>query len=169
MGEYLSFVSLDTWTLIFTWLNLLILFFVLKKLFFNPMEKMLESRKREIEADYKRAEADKAAANEIREEYELLMTQAGENADKITAQAKMRAEEKSSVIIKEAETKAEGMIKRARIAIEKEKESALSALRGSILSISVDIARKIIGSEIDKTEHERLINSAMEGLGGENE
>jgi F0F1-type ATP synthase membrane subunit b/b' len=35
--------------------------------------------------------------------------------------------------------------------------------------MAVDIARKIIEKDIDKKDHEELINKALEGLGGSDE
>lgn len=49
MNEYLPFVSIDTWTMIFTWANLLILFLLLKKFLFKPVTKILDERAEEIE------------------------------------------------------------------------------------------------------------------------
>ena len=56
MNEYLPFVSIDTWTMIFTWANLLILFLLLKKFLFKPVTKILDERAEEIENSYKQAE-----------------------------------------------------------------------------------------------------------------
>ena len=47
MNEYLPFVSIDTWTMIFTWANLLILFLLLKKFLFKPVMKILDERAEE--------------------------------------------------------------------------------------------------------------------------
>ena len=48
MGEYLSFVTIDVWTMIFTWANLLILFLLMKKFLFGPVRRIIEKREEEI-------------------------------------------------------------------------------------------------------------------------
>ena len=44
----MEFVSIDTWSLIFTWVNLFILFLIMKKLLFKPVMNMIESREKEV-------------------------------------------------------------------------------------------------------------------------
>lgn len=165
----MGFVSVDAWTLIFTWVNLLILFLLVKKLFFKPINKMLDARKAEIESDYAKAtEAEKRAA-EMKTEYEGKLSNAQAEAGRIVSDAVKNAEMRSDAIVKEAEEKAQSMIERAQKNIEAQKESAFCELQGEISSMAVSIAEKIIKKDIDEKDHEKLINCALEGLGGSNE
>ena len=52
----MEFVSIDTWSLIFTWVNLFILFLIMKKLLFKPVMNMIESREKEVGEMYEKAE-----------------------------------------------------------------------------------------------------------------
>ncbi len=169
MEQYLSFVTLDTWTLIFTWVNLLILFFLVKKLFFKPMQNMLNARNAEIEADYAKAKEAQDAADKMRAEYEEMMENAEDSASKIVSDAVASASLRSNAIVKEAEEKAANMIDRAQKNIDAQKTSALMELKSEVSSMAVDIAKKIIEKDIDKNDHEELINKALEGLGGSDE
>ncbi len=164
MGN-LSFVTLDTWTLIFTWVNLLILFLLIKKFFFKPMNKMLEARNAEIEADYSKATEAEKRAEAMRKEYEEKLSNAKDEASKIVSDAVENAALRSDVIVKEAEEKASDMIKRAQKSIEAQRESAFNELQGEISSMAVDIAEKIIKKDIDEKDHHELISRALEGLG----
>ena len=165
----LPFVDLNMWTLIFTWVNLFILFLIVKKLFFKPMQKMLSDREAEIKASYDRAEEKEEAAEKIRSGYEEKMASAHTEAEKIVSDAVSNAELRSGAIVHEAEEKASAMIERAQKSIEAQKESAFSELREDVSSMAVDIAKKIIEKDINEKDHERLIKKALEGLGGSNE
>ena len=167
MEQNLSFVSLDTWTLIFTWLNLLILFLIVKKLFFKPMQKMLSEREKEIASSYERADAKEKEAEELKKGYEEKISHAEGEAEKIVSSAVVSAEERSGAIVKDAEEKAASMIERAQKSIEAQRETAFSELKDDVSSMAVDIARKIIEKDIDEKDHERLIDEALKGLGGE--
>lgn len=169
MEQYLSFVTLDTWTLIFTWVNLLILFFLVKKLFMKPVQKMLEARNAEIEADYSKAKEAQEQADCLREEYEQKLSTAHASADKIVADALESASLRSDAIVKEAEQKATGMIERAQKNIDAQREAAFADIKDEVGSMAVDIARKIIEKDIDRKDHEELIDKALEGLGGSDE
>lgn len=162
----LNFVSLDTWTLIFTWLNLLILFLIVKKLFFKPMQKMLSEREKEISSSYERADTREKEAEKLKASYEEKISHAEGEAEKIVSNAVAGAEARSGAIVKEAEEKASAMIERAQKSIEAQRETAFSELKEDVSSMAVEIAKKIIERDIDEKDHERLINEALEGLGG---
>ena len=65
----MEFVSIDTWTLIFTWVNLLILFLIMKKLLFKPVMNMLHQREQEVGAMYEKAESAQKNAEDMEKEY----------------------------------------------------------------------------------------------------
>ncbi len=169
MEQYLSFVTLDTWTLIFTWVNLLILFMLVKKLFMKPIQKMLDARNAEIEADYSKAKEAQGEADKMRDEYEQKLSTAKESAEKIVADAVASASLRGEAIVKEAENKATGMIERAQKNIDAQLDAAYADIKNEVGSMAVDIAKKIIEKDIDPKDHEELINKALEGLGGSDE
>lgn len=165
MEQYLSFVTLDIWTLIFTWVNLLILFLLVKKLFFKPMNNMLEARKAEIESDYSKARDAQENADKMREEYEALLGTAKDSAEKIVSDAVSNASMRSDAIVKEAEEKAQGMIERAQKSIDAQREAAFMELKSDVSEMAVDIAKKIIEKDITREDHESLIDKALKGWG----
>ena len=61
-GDTQSFVSIDIWTMIFAWCNLVILFFILKKLLFKPIMNVIEKRQKEIDDMYTDASTSKTEA-----------------------------------------------------------------------------------------------------------
>lgn len=164
MGN-LSFVTLDTWTFIFTWVNLLILFFLVKKLFMKPIEKMLSDREAEINAQYAKADEAKLKADEMKKTYEEKMQSAHTDAEKIVNDAVNNASLRSDAIVREAEEKATGMIERAQKSIEAQKEAAFIELKGDVSKMACSIAEKIIDKSIDAKDHEALIDKALEGWG----
>ena len=57
-----SFVGINIWTMLFAWCNLLILYLFLKKILFNPVKNMIDSRQKEVDDMYSGAEAAEADA-----------------------------------------------------------------------------------------------------------
>lgn len=68
--EYTGFFSVDFWSLVFTWANLLILFLIIKHFLYKPVKKMLEARKNEVEQTYREADEAKEQALSMQKEYE---------------------------------------------------------------------------------------------------
>ena len=65
----MNFVSIDFWTLIFTWINLFILYKIMKKLLFKPIMNIMEQRDREVGEMYSKAETAQKNAEELEKEY----------------------------------------------------------------------------------------------------
>ncbi|MEG1782160.1 MAG: F0F1 ATP synthase subunit B, partial [Oscillospiraceae bacterium] len=76
MSKYLEFFTIDVWTMIFTWVNMLILLFILKKLLFKPVMKMLAQRDAEIKKTYEDAAIASEKAENLEKEYSEKMAKA---------------------------------------------------------------------------------------------
>lgn len=163
--EYMDFVTLDVWTIIFTWGNLLILCLLLKKFLFKPVRKMMLDRENEVKDLYDDAEKSKNDAAELKTEYETKLENARGEADEIIKSATRSASLKSEEIIAEAQTTAAGIIERADKQIEAEKRNAENELKNEVAELAVNIAGKIIEAEIDADKHKELIDSFIGEMG----
>ena len=90
-------------TVIFTVLNLLILYVVLKKLLFGRVNRILEERAALVEQELSSAERQKVQAEELRKEYEDQLSQAHAQAAKIVDQAKVRGEQEYQALLEQAQ------------------------------------------------------------------
>ena len=76
LDKFESFVGVNLWTMIFAWINLLILYLLFKKFLFVPIKKMIDSRQQEIDDMYSDADSARKSAEELKVEYEEKMSQA---------------------------------------------------------------------------------------------
>ena len=125
MDEFLSFVTIDVWTMIMTWGNLLILFFAMKKFLFKPVKAIMDKRQEEIEKSISSAEIAKKDAENLKCEYVLKLSEAKAEADSIIKTAVKNAQLKEEEIIKDANKKAADILERADKEIENQKKAAL--------------------------------------------
>lgn len=164
MAEYLDFVSIDTWTIIFAWINLLVLFLLLRHFLFNPINKVLDERALEIENTYNEAENTRLSAEEARASYEEKLKNANLEADSIIKSAALNADARSEAIVYEASEKAHGIIEKSQRQAESDKQNAIDAARSEIASMVVDVARKLIEKEIDSGDDEKLISDIIDRM-----
>ena len=155
--EYTGFFGIQFWTLLFTWANLLILFLVMKKFLYKPVKKMLEARKNEVEETYRTAEEAKSNALDLKQEYEEHLKNAKEEAGELLRSATQKAQLRSEEIMAEAQQKSAGMLKRAEEQIAHEKKQAVNEIRNEISDMAIMAAEKVVAKELDKADHERLI------------
>ena len=164
MEEYLPFVSIDIWTMIFTWANLIILFLLLKKFMFKPVNKVLDERAEEIENSYKEAEDTKSKAQSMKAEYESKLHGVIKEADGIIKSAVETANKRSDSIVSEANEQAKHIIEKLQKQIERDRENAMSEAEADIASMAVDIAEKILGKKLDTDTDEKLISDIIDRI-----
>ena len=162
MNEYLPFVSIDTWTMIFTWANLLILFLLLKKFLFKPVMKILDERAEEIENSYKQAEETNDKALSLKSEYEEKLLSAKNEADGIIKSAVETADKRSESIVNEANEKVRYIMEKSQKQIEQDKQNAVTDAK--IASMAVDAAEKIIGKKLTDSDDEELISDIIDRM-----
>ena len=106
LDQFEAFVGVNFFTMIFAWINLVILYVFLKKLLFKPVKNMIDSRQKEIDDMYSDAESSKQSADEMKAEYEEKIAHANEESEEILRRAVRRAELREEEILKEANIKA---------------------------------------------------------------
>ncbi len=168
LDQFEAFVGVNFFTMIFAWINLVILYVFLKKLLFKPVKKMIDSRQQEIDDMYSEAESSRESANEMKAEYEEKIAKATEESEEILRSAQRRAELREEEILKEANVKAARVLERAEEQIELEKKQAINDVKDQVSSIAIDIAEAVIERDINKADHDALIDEFIDKL-GENE
>lgn len=161
----MEFVSIDKWTLIFTWGNLLILYLLMKKFLFGPIQRVLNERKDAINNDFKAAENAKNEAENMKALYEEKLKNAKEKADEIILNATKNAHDKEEEIISGAKNEAQHIISKANKDAEQKKKAAVEDAKNEMSDMAVLIASKVIEKDIDKKDHEKLINEFINEIG----
>ena len=165
LDKFEAFVGVNFFTMIFAWINLVILYVFLKKLLFKPVKNMIDSRQKEIDDMYSDAENAKASANEMKAEYEEKIASADAESEEILRRAVRRAELREEEILKEADKKAARVMERAEEQIELEKKRAINDVKDEVSSIALGIAEAVIERDIDKNDHDSLIDEFIDKLG----
>lgn len=165
LDQFEAFVGVNFFTMIFAWINLVILYVFLKKLLFKPVKNMIDSRQKEIDDMYSDAESSKQSADEMKAEYEEKIAHANEESEEILRRAVRRAELREEEILKEANIKAARTLERAEEQIELEKKRAINDVKDEVSDIAIDIAKAVIERDIKKADHDALIDEFIDKLG----
>ena len=165
--KFEAFVGVNPFTMIFAWINLLILYIFLKKLLFKPVKNMIDSRQKEIDDMYTDAESSKTAAKELREEYEEKLASANEESEEILKRAVRRAQLREEEILREADEKAARTLERAREQVELEKKHAINEVKNEVSEMAIGIAAAVIERDVKADEHEAMIDEFIKSMGAE--
>ena len=165
--EYESVISLDVWTMIFTFCNLLLIFYFARKFLFKPVKKMIDSRQAEIDTLYADANKTKSEAEEFKAEYEVKLENATAESEEIMRRALRNAQLKEEEILKSAREEAQRTLQRAEEQIDKERKQAMEDIKNDVSDIAIDIAQAVLEREITVDEHRNMIDGFIEHLGEE--
>lgn len=145
-----------------------LLFIVIQTKVWPGVNKTLEARSAAIQGRIDEAEAQLAAAEQSRRDYEASVSEARNEANKIVEEAKAQAERLKADIVTKAEEEAGAIRARAATEAEAERSRALQEVRGLVATLSTDIAAKIVGAEVDQSRHDQLVDTFIAQLSSTN-
>lgn len=164
-GDVTDFLSINLTTIIATWLNLLILFLVLRHFLFDKVNKVMEDRKNEVAETYKKAGEAEEHAKQLEKEYEQRISGAKEESAQIIQAATRKAQQRSDEIIADAKVEAKGITEQARNEIEREKKIAVNKIKDDITDIAFQAAQAVIEKDLSSADNERLIGQFIDNVG----
>ena len=160
-----EFVGVDFWTALFVLLNTLAVFFVAKKYLFVPVKKMIDSRQKEIDDMYRDANEAKQAALAMETEYQQKLEQATQTGERLVKEAMLRGQSREEEIIRQAKAEASAIMEKASADIALEKKKALNDAKSEISDIALAIAEKVVGRELNESDHNALVDGFIDQLG----
>src|SRR5918994_453689 len=142
MADETGIFDLPNTSLIF-WevITFLILLFLLWRYVYPPIRDQILRRQSEIDRAIDEAQKTRSEARELLAEYRRQ--------------------------IEEARGEGERIIQRAREEIERERDAALREVRREVADMVILISERVIGQELDRDGHERLISDALDTLEGQ--
>lgn len=144
-------LNLDPWNILFTVINLLIFFLIIKFFLLKPIKKVMDEREQMIKDDFDSAKKTKKEAEELKAEYENDLKTAKDKATQITAEAKKTAELQKNKIIDNANKQAKQIVDKAQKDASLEYDRTMAVLESEIASLALVAAEKVVktGSSYD--------------------
>jgi F-type H+-transporting ATPase subunit b len=138
------------WTTIPIIFFLILLTFILNRLFFIPIRKTIEDRHQKIEGAQKEAEEIREASRARLAEFDRRMRDARREGDLQMAQVKNAAINEKNQIVTAKKGEVEKMVSEGRAQIQQRKEEAKKTLEQESRSFAYRIASRILGRPIQQ-------------------
>lgn len=164
MTAFENFIGFNPWTALFTLLNLVLTFLILKKFLFKPVNKMIDDRQKEVDDIFAEAEDAKQKAETMRADYDRKLAEAKETSAQIVSDATREANRRSDEIIRQAKADADALRDKAGADIALERKKALNDVKGDISRIALDIAEKVVERELNAADQDRLIERFLRDM-----
>lgn len=160
-----EFLNINFFTALFTLVNTIVLFVVLKKFLFKPVMEMIEDRQREIDGMYEDADAAKQQAQQLQSEYEEKLADARQTGERIVKEATARGKAREEDIVRQANDEAAAIRQKAAQDADREKIKAINEAKSEIADMAVQIANKVVGHSLSLEDQSALVDRFIDELG----
>jgi F-type H+-transporting ATPase subunit b len=152
--------GLTIWTAI-TFLLLLVL---LSKFAWGPIVKMLDERERTIREAIEQAKKERAEAERMLAEQTASLQAAQREAAALAQRSKQDVEALRADLTAKARKEADDLVASARTQIQAEKAKALAELKGQVVDLAIEAARRLIESSLDEKSQRALVEEYISKL-----
>ncbi|WP_295587931.1 F0F1 ATP synthase subunit B [uncultured Oscillibacter sp.] len=152
-------------TIVFTIINLLVLYFILRRLLFGRVNAVLEQRAALVKNELASAEASNRQAQDLKAQYEDKLTDARHEAAKIVADAQNRAQRAYEARMADIETDTKKLRAEAEAQISEEREAMLRSARSEVASLALLAASKVAQKSMDGADDRALVDAFLTEVG----
>ena len=125
------------------------------------------AREARIEAGLRAAQEAEARLQQVQAEVRSTLDEARAQAREVLSRAHGDATVEAQEVLQRARDDAEAQIERARVEIGAERDKAIQDLRSEVSSLIIETSSKVVGESLDPQKHSRLINEALNRVGGD--
>ena len=133
--------------LVWTIINLIVLFLLLRHFLINPVSNIMEQRRKLIADGLQNAQDTQDEANRLKAEYEEALSGAKKESAEIVDKARIDARAEYDRIVGEAGAKAGNIIENAKENVRIEREQTMKELQSQIAGLAIASAKKIVGDK----------------------
>ena len=153
-------LGLTVWTVV-----LFALFaFVLTKLGWGPILKVVEERERSVRDAVEGAERANAEAQALLTQHREMLREASREREEIIKKALQESEQIKADLTARAKAAGDQMIQRARERIEREKAQAVLELRTQVADLAIEAASKIVETSLTPEAQRKLVDDFITTL-----
>lgn len=155
-------IDISFWNILWTAVNLLILYLFAKKFLFGRILKIMEERKKHINGQFEESDKKEQDALKLKKKYEDMLEGANEERNEIISNAKKNADAQYSRIVANASEEANRLIESAHKSVENERRQVLQSAQSEIADIAIAAAKKVIAGNTSAENDSRIYNDFID-------
>ena len=136
-------LDIDPYTILWTVDNLLVLYLLMRKFLFGPVNAILDGRAKAIEDGLTQARQQQEEAQQLHSQYEAEIAQSKDEASQIIAQAKAQSEALYQRTLADAQAEAKKLLEENQERNLRDRENMLRSVRQEVAQLAVVAAEKV--------------------------
>lgn len=157
------------WNFLWTIIDLIIFFVLMKVFLFKPIKKTLDARKELIDKQFKDADDAQKQAEELKEKYQSELDSVENEKKQIISDARADAKIEYNKIVDKAQGEAEKIKASAKRVAEIETEKAKKAAKEQIAALAMEAAEKVVIEKVSAESDSRLYDEFLNESSDEND
>lgn len=151
--------------LLFTVINLIIIYLIIQKLLFKPVKNIMAKREAEINKQYEDVSAAKTEADKLKKQYEDTISQAEQVKVEALNEARAKAGEEYTKIVSDAKTEADKLIENAKKTAKIEQEKMVKEAKQQIADLVISATAKVVAAKQNEEADRELYNKFLAETG----
>jgi F-type H+-transporting ATPase subunit b len=152
---------------LFVWQTILFvaLLLLLKKFAWKPILDAVNERETSIRESLSAAEKARDDMEAVQADNKRILKQARSERDALLAEAKTESTKIVNQAKEDAKAEADKITAQAQVTIQNEKNAAINELKGQVASLSIDIAAKVLQTELkDQAAQEKFVSELVKEI-----
>jgi len=149
-------------TLVITFINIIVLYIILKRFLFKPVTKHMQDRTQKIQDALDMAEEAKRKVDEMKLEYDAKLRDAKLEGSKIVDDYQKMADKEYEISVTNAKKEADLIIQKAKQELEIEKEQLISKMKKEMADLVLSATEKVLKQNIDNDANRRLVSDFID-------
>ncbi len=147
--------------LLWTIITFIVLLLILWKAAWKPVIEALDARAEKVRSDIENADRSRQDAEKLLAQHKTMMDNAKTEAAKIISDGRVEADKMKNEIIEKASANAKDLSERARKEINLAKDKALGEIKAEVVTLSTEIAAKIINKNLNPDDQKSLVEETL--------
>jgi F-type H+-transporting ATPase subunit b len=163
-GGNISLVLPETSELIAGIVAFAIVFYFIRRWALPAIDRTLQARQQAIAGRLEEAEKAKREAESLLADYQSQLNQARAKGNELIEEARAAADKMRAEMEARARAEAEQIVAKARVEAAEEKVRALAEARAEVANLSIDLAERVVGANLDRAAQLGLVERYLAEL-----
>jgi F-type H+-transporting ATPase subunit b len=157
-------IEVDTFLMLAQVATFIIATWIVWKMAWKPLVKMMDLRQETIRKNLEQAEQMKISAAKLEEEYNYRLDQVKKSSNDLLNLARLQASKEREEIIRKARVEAQQHVQDGQRRVEAEEKEAMQQIRGEVIALSMAVAEKAIATSHSSSEDESRFTGILASL-----
>lgn len=153
------------WNLVWTIINLIVLYLLMKKFLIGPVIGIMEKREAQIAGQFEEARTAQEKAETLKGQYEDALASVKEESVQMINEAKADAKQVRERMVQEANLQASKIIETAKTTAEQEKKTAMQGAKAEIAGLAMQAATKLLSEGSSASGNQMLYDEFLAKAG----